>query len=90
MYRKMDFATVENGKMMHRTRLKLAKPINEIDIDLEENTLEAEGYIKVVRCKDCKYYWKNNKYKNNTNSIPVCLASPSDNAFCSDGVKNDE
>lgn len=40
----------------------------------------------VVRCKDCKYYWKN--YTDD--SIPVCLASPKDDAFCSEGERKDE
>lgn len=39
----------------------------------------------VVRCKDCKYYWKN--YTDD--SVPVCLASPKDDAFCSEGERRD-
>ena len=42
----------------------------------------------VVRCKDCKYYWKNHM---DDDSVPVCLASPRDDAFCSEGErKSDE
>ena len=74
---------------MSRTILKLARPINEIEIDLDENTLEAEGYIKVVRCNDCKYYWKNMK-DNVDEPAPACLASPKIDAFCSEGERKDD
>lgn len=40
------------------------------------------GYEPVVRCKDCKWYWKNSVMTN----VPMCLASPRDDAFCSEGV----
>lgn len=40
-------------------------------------------YVKVVRCKDCKHYWKNNP----SDDVPVCLASPRDDAFCSEGER---
>lgn len=40
----------------------------------------------IVRCKDCKYYWKN--YTDDL--IPVCLATPSDDAFCSEGEWKDD
>lgn len=41
--------------------------------------------IEVVRCKDCKHYWKNNP----SDDDPVCLASPKDDAFCSEGEKKE-
>lgn len=41
--------------------------------------------IKVVRCKDCKHYWKNNP----SNDISVCLASSKDDAFCSEGKRRE-
>lgn len=41
----------------------------------------------VVRCKDCKHYWKN--YIDDY-SVPVCLASPQDEAFCSEGERIDD
>ena len=37
---------------------------------------------ELVRCKDCKHYWKNED-----DGIAVCLASPKDDAFCSEGEK---
>ena len=36
----------------------------------------------VVRCKDCKHYWKNNP-----EAVAVCLASPHDDAYCSEGER---
>lgn len=39
--------------------------------------------VEVVRCKDCKHYWKNKP----SNDVPVCLASPKDDAFCSEGER---
>ena len=39
--------------------------------------------VEVVRCKYCEHYWKNNP----SDDVPVCLASPKDNAFCSEGER---
>lgn len=41
---------------------------------------------EVVRCKDCKYYWKNSV----TTDVPMCLASPKDDAFCSEGERKED
>ncbi len=55
------------------------------------NQVEYRRYMTVtdiVRCKDCKYYWKN---RTDDYFFPVCLTSPSDEAFCSEGErKSDE
>ena len=52
------------------------------------------SYAEIVRCKDCKYYWKNNsKYKSNMEDLDdlmMCLASPKDEAFCSEGERRQE
>lgn len=40
---------------------------------------------EVVRCKDCKFYWKNSR---NADGV-VCLATPRDDAFCSEGERNE-
>ena len=40
--------------------------------------------VPVVRCKDCKHYWKNKP----SNDVPVCLASPREDAFCSEGERD--
>ena len=40
---------------MAKTILKLKRPISDIEVDMEEASLEAAGYVKVVRCEDCKH-----------------------------------
>ena len=42
---------------------------------------------EVVRCKDCKHYWRNHA---DDISVPVCLASPKEDAFCSEGRHKDD
>lgn len=44
------------------------------------------NWIPLVRCKDCKHYWKNNP----SDDIPMCLASPKDDAFCSEGERKED
>lgn len=46
-------------------------------------TVDAEP---VVRCKDCVHYWKNET----SNDVAVCLASPKDDAFCSEGERRED
>ena len=41
--------------------------------------------VEVVRCKDCIHYWKNKP----SDDVPVCLASPKDDAFCSEGERKE-
>lgn len=54
---------------------------NAIDAIIENApTVDA---VEVVRCKDCQHYWKNKP----SEDVPVCLASPKDDAFCSEGGK---
>lgn len=48
------------------------------------DTIPTIDAVPVVRCKDCRYYWKNHT---DDRSVPVCLASPSDDAFCSEGER---
>lgn len=40
----------------------------------------------VVRCKDCKHYWKNKQ----SDEVPVCLASPREDAYCSEGERRED
>ncbi len=42
--------------------------------------------VPVVRCKDCKFYWKNSVMTD----VPLCLASPREDAFCSDGERRED
>ena len=48
----------------------------------EQPTVDA---VEVVRCKDCVHYWKNGN-----DEEAVCLASPKDDAFCSEGERRDD
>ena len=48
--------------------------------------MEDNAKLTIVRCKDCKHYWKNNP----SDGIPVCLASPKDDAFCSEGERKED
>ena len=43
------------------------------------------------RCKDCKHYWRNWKEgePEYDEDAAVCLASPKDDAFCSEGERNE-
>ena len=41
--------------------------------------------VEVVECKDCVHYWKNGN-----DEEAVCLASPKDDAFCSEGERRDD
>ena len=62
---------------------KISTSITQLNISLERSTVDAEY---VVRCKDCKHYWKNKP----SNDAPVCLASPKDDAFCSEGERKED
>ena len=42
--------------------------------------------VEVLRCKYCKHYWKNNP----SDDVPMCLASPKDDAFCSEGERKED
>lgn len=46
--------------------------------------------VEVVRCKDCKHYWKNWKNDEPDDNCDVCLASPKDDAFCSEGERRED
>ena len=46
---------------------------------------EHVDYEPVVRCKDCKHYWKNNPTE-----VAVCLASPQTDAYCSEGERRED
>ena len=55
------------------------KKVFDTIIDVQP-TVDAEP---VVRCKDCIHYWKNNP----SDDVPMCLATPKDDAFCSEGER---
>lgn len=39
---------------MADVKLVLKRPITELFFDVEENSLEAAGYVNVVRCENCE------------------------------------
>lgn len=53
-------------------------------------TITQEIVGELVRCKDCKHYWKNSKYEDDMDAVAMCLASPEDDAFCSEGERKDD
>ena len=55
-----------------------------VEITKEQPTVDV---VKVVRCKDCVHYWKNQKDEDYSDDVAVCLASPKDDAFCSEGER---
>ena len=54
------------------------------------NLIEYRQLVKwapIVRCKDCKFYWKNMNADIGEPYFLTCLASPNENAFCSEGER---
>jgi hypothetical protein len=47
---------------------------------------QSADMVEVVRCKDCIHYWKNH-IETDDDTVAVCLASPKDDAFCSEGER---
>lgn len=43
--------------------------------------------VPVVRCKDCKHYWKNTR---ESDEVVVCLASAKDDGYCSEGERRED
>lgn len=64
------------------------KKVFDTIIDLQPTA----AVVEVVRCKDCKHYWKNWKDGEPSwgDGVAVCLASPKDDAFCSEGERRDD
>ena len=58
---------------------------NEWEWVINKPTQPTVDAVEVVRCKDCKYYWRNNPLE-----TWVCLASPRDDAYCSEGERREE
>ena len=74
------------GPMKVKVEIEVQEIADEIISQLTEDGTLAE----VVRCKDCKYYWKNSKYEDDMDAVAMCLASPEDDAFCSMGERQDD
>lgn len=82
--------SIENWKRMVLYYHPYTKKFSTISMSevlsfLEDSpTIDA---VPVVRCKDCKHYWRNHA---DDISVSVCLASPEDDAFCSEGERKDD
>lgn len=68
-------------EVAHRIRLDSRERIEQ----MIESAPKVDA-VEVVRCKDCKHYWKNKP----SDDVPVCLASPKVDAFCSEGERRED
>ena len=82
---------LEMNKML-RTKVKQIPTVDAVPTEFHDKCMEIEiqkrfdlelNSERVVRCKDCKFYWKNDR---NSKGV-VCLATPKDDAFCSEGER---
>lgn len=78
---------------MSRVTLKLSRPINQIEVDIDENELQVNGFAKVIHCKDCKWYKTNHSW--NGKEYRVCVIEPYEPArkaddFCSKAERKEE
>ncbi|MBQ2649798.1 MAG: hypothetical protein IJF82_20795 [Achromobacter sp.] len=77
---------IDTGELKHELKwLEDDTPVYH-DVMSTIDDAPAVDAVEVVRCKDCKYYWKNSVMTN----VPLCLASPRDDAFCSEGKREEE
>jgi len=76
-------AAIDAVGSMLRRKLGIGGDLAEITLS-DLPTIDA---APVVRCKDCKHYWRNHA---DDISVSVCLASPKDDAFCSEGRRKDD
>ena len=72
---------------MARMKLKLNRPITELDFDVDEQSLKSNGWARIVRCGECKYSSCDNHVDGN---VPVWDCGNLDmivskNWFCADG-----
>ncbi|MBO7070503.1 MAG: hypothetical protein J6W09_04340 [Bacteroidales bacterium] len=37
-------------------KLKLNRPVTEFDFDVDEHSLESNGWARIVRCGECKHH----------------------------------
>lgn len=40
---------------MARMKLKLNRPVTEVVFDIDEQSLESNGWEPIVRCRECRY-----------------------------------
>lgn len=73
---------VEKGEKMQT----IDKPIWNTGLINNGKLEQVYEMVAVVRCKDCKFYWKNNRDSDGV----VCLATPKDDAYCSEGERKED
>lgn len=75
---------------MTRGTIKLSKPVYNIELDFDEHSLEANGFVRVIRCKDCKFFYKT--YANPYCALWSRLDSelPKETDFCSWAERKEE
>lgn len=61
-------------------------PYEELNAKMVIANAPTVDAVEVVRCKDCIHYWKNKP----SDDVPMCLASPKDDAFCSEGERRED
>lgn len=67
-------------------KLAWLEEYDHIIFDSVKRSIEEVPTVSLVRCKDCIHYWKNKP----SDDVPVCLASPKDDAFCSEGERRED
>lgn len=90
---------------MATTVITLKRPIRQLELDVSEiNKIEVVGYVKVVRCKDCKHrkgtfhadrrrkeggYWIYWCELDTGDPFSLGRNAEDDNWFCADGERRD-
>ena len=71
--------------------IELAESLSE-DWCKQIDMMPTVDAVKVVRCKECIHYWKNWKdgKPDCGDGVAVCLATPKDDAFCSEGERRED
>ena len=87
--------TLDEAKRNFDTIIDVQPTVDAVPTDFHDRCMEIEiqkrmdlelNAERVVRCKDCKFYWKNSR---NADGV-VCLATPRDDAFCSEGERKED
>ena len=70
---------------MARMNLKLKTPVTDFDFDVDENSLESNGWVRIVRCGECKYHLPETERTNPYCNRFHCMRT--DDWFCADGER---
>ena len=73
---------------MARMNLKLKKPVTDFDFDVDENSLESNGWVRIVRCGECaNCYAEGFAHERNICEKHPELGNVPDDWFCADGER---